>query len=83
MKLIKICSKQCDSCIQLDNFLKILNVDYKNIDIESPDGQHLIEEYDIHAIPTIVLIDNNNKLIDKRIGISNINELKSFINEAN
>ena len=47
MKLIKVFSKTCGPCKVLDKNLKESGIEYDSVDIESDEGDNLIEKYNI------------------------------------
>lgn len=82
MKLIKLYSDTCGPCKVLENNLKKSKIEYDSVNITSKEGEELIEKYDIKAIPTLLLIDDNG-LVSKCTGILTVEGIKAFVNENN
>lgn len=83
MKLIKLYSDTCGPCKVLENNLRKSKIKYDNVNIDSEEGEKLIEKYDIKAVPTLLLIEDNGTLISKHSGILTIEGIKAFVNENN
>ena len=65
MKLVKVFSKTCGPCKVLDKNLKESGVEYDSVDIESDEGDNLIEKYNIRNVPTLLLVSDDGTLVDK------------------
>ena len=83
MKLIKLYSDTCGPCKALENNLIKSKIKYDNVNIDSEEGEKLIEKYSIKSIPTLLLIDDNDILISKHSGVLTVEGIKAFINEDN
>lgn len=78
MKLLKFYTTYCGQCKQQTKLLK----DFTEIEIESIDcdqSEELVDKYDIKGLPTLVLIDDNEKVLNKFIGITKPEIIKEFI----
>ena len=78
MKLIKIYSKTCGPCKVLEKNLVESGVDYDSVDVASEEGEDIVEKYGVRAVPTLLLVDDNGTLLNKRTGILNVDEIKLF-----
>ena len=78
MKLIKIYSKTCGPCKALEKNLVESGVDYDSVDVASEEGEDIVEKYGVRAVPTLLLVDDNGTLLNKRTGILNVDEIKLF-----
>lgn len=78
MKLIKIYSKTCGPCKVLEKNLVESGVKYDSVDVASEEGEDLTETYGVRAVPTLLLVDDNGTLLNKRTGILNVDEIKLF-----
>ena len=78
MKLIKIYSKTCGPCKVLEKNLVESGVDYDSVDVASEEGEDIVEKYGVRAVPTLLLVDDNGALLNKRTGILNVDEIKLF-----
>lgn len=83
MRVLKIYSRTCGPCKVLENNLRKSKIKYDNINIDSEEGEKLIEKYSIKSIPTLLLIDDNDILISKHSGVLTVEGIKAFINEDN
>lgn len=81
MKLIKVFSKTCGPCKVLDKNLKESGVEYDSVDIESDEGDNLIEKYNIRNVPTLLLVSDDGTLVDKHVGVLNVEAIKNFISK--
>lgn len=82
MKLIKVYSKTCGPCKVLEKNLIKSGVKYESIDILTDEGENITRLYDIKAVPTLLLIDDNGTLISKNTGIISPEKIKEFLNNA-
>lgn len=78
MRLIKIYSKTCGPCKVLEKNLVESGVDYDSVDVASEEGEDIVEKYGVRAVPTLLLVDDNGTLLNKRTGILNVDEIKLF-----
>lgn len=78
MKLIKLYSKTCGPCKVLEKNLVESGVEYDSVDVASEEGEDIVEKYGVRAVPTLLLVDNNGTLLNKRTGILNVDEIKLF-----
>ena len=78
MKLIKIYSKTCGPCKVLEKNLVESGVKYDSVDVASEEGEDIVEKYGVRAVPTLLLVDDNGTLLNKRTGILNVDEIKLF-----
>lgn len=75
----------CQPCKKLEPFLQELQSTYPNINITKVNidtEKETSENYDINVIPTIIIIDESNKILSKVEGydIKKLtNEVKKFI----
>ena len=85
MKLIKFGASWCAPCRKLTEDLKKhpLSIDLEEINVE--ENEHLTEKYSIYQVPSLVLVDEEGKEIDRKLGalpVIKIEEwIKSYINK--
>lgn len=82
MRLVKIYSQTCGPCKALERILNNANIEHESIDINSQEGGEMIEKYDIRAVPTLLLLDKEGEMLNKHVGVLNVEDLKKFVNEA-
>lgn len=84
MHVVKVYAEWCGPCKVLDKMLQESNIEYKSVDIDSPEGVDLSLTHKIRGVPALLILDDNNNLIRKKVGLFLSNEdLIKFINEAN
>lgn len=79
MKLVKYGAPWCGPCKALDHLFETANLD---IEIELVDIDHnvqLAQDNNIRSIPTVVLIDDKGKEVNRFTGLMNFDELKEFV----
>lgn len=80
MKLLKFTADWCASCKALSSKLE----DFKLCEIEEVDVEEEIDtsiEFKIRSLPTIVLVDEENKEIDRLIGNVSISDIEKLVNK--
>lgn len=82
MRLFKIGANWCGPCRALDKLLKDNNIKYEHIDIDTPDGEDLSIKFNVTSIPTLVITDDEENILRKRIGVPTLDELMKFIYET-
>ena len=82
MKVLKIYSKTCGPCKVLENNLQLAGIPHESIDIESIQGEDIIAKYEIRTVPTLILVDDDGKVIKRHTGLLGVQELKEFCNET-
>lgn len=79
MKLVKYGAPWCGPCKALDHLFETANLD---IEIELVNIDHnvqLAQDNNIRSIPTVVLIDDKGKEVNRFTGLMNFDELKEFV----
>ena len=82
MKFYKFYADWCGPCRALDKLLKDNNIKYEHIDIDTPDGEGLSIKFNVTSIPTLVITDDEENVLRKRIGVPTLDELMKFIYET-
>ena len=84
-KILKFYSPLCGPCKVLEQNLKDSSIEYVNVNIfedECIDNlgstDQLVEHYGIKSIPALVKINDSGDVIDKKIGILSVEQLKEF-----
>lgn len=81
MKLIKFGADWCSTCKLQDEILKRLDgIEIYPIDIDQDYDGALTEKYGIKTLPTMIIVDNENKVLYKFIGLKQENEIKEVWN---
>ena len=82
MRLFKIGANWCGPCRALDKLLEDNNIKYEHIDIDTPNGEGLSIKFNVTSIPTLVITDDEENVLKKRIGVPTLDELMKFIYET-
>lgn len=82
MRLFKIGANWCGPCKALDKLLEDNNIKYEHIDIDTPNGEGLSIKFNVTSIPTLVITDDEENVLRKRIGVPTLDELMKFIYET-
>ena len=82
MRLFKIGANWCVPCRALDKLLEDNNIKYEHIDIDTPNGEGLSIKFNVTSIPTLVITDDEENVLRKRIGVPTLDELMKFIYET-
>lgn len=90
IKILKFYSPLCGPCKVLEKNLKDSKIEYVDINIFEDachDGlgttEHLVEHYNIRAVPTLIKIDESGEELHRHVGILNVEQLKEFANGTN
>lgn len=83
MKLIKVGAVWCPSCLimtsRINKILEQYKIELTNYDYDI--DSETVEQYQIKDIlPVLILLDDNNKEIDRLIGEQSAKKLEEFIN---
>lgn len=82
-KLIKLYADWCGPCKVLEKMLQESNIEHENVNIDSPDGEGLSLKYNVRAIPTMLVLDDDGNLLRKMTGLPATSEdLMKFVYEA-
>ena len=84
-KILKFYSPLCGPCKVLDKNLKDSGIEYVNVNIfedecieELGSTDQLVEHYGIRSIPALVKIGDSGEVIDKKVGILSVEQIKEF-----
>lgn len=88
-KIIKCSANWCQPCRILSPIFhkvsemnEFKNIDFYDLDIDDPDNEEIVRNYQIRNIPTILCIDENNEIVRKIVGAVPENQLISMIKDA-
>lgn len=89
-KLLKFYSPLCGPCKVLEKNLKDSKIEYVDINIfedtchdDLGTTEHLVEYYNIRAVPTLIKINEPGEELGRHVGILNVEQLKEFVNGTN
>ena len=83
MKVLKIYSETCGPCKVLEKNLQAAGISHENVDVDSEQGEELVSKYKVRGIPTLLLVNDEDHVINRYTGVMNVEELKDFVNETN
>ncbi len=82
MKLIKFGAEWCGPCKMMNQRLKnftACEVQYVDVDDDSEETTKLIEKYQIMNIPVMILLDDENNMVNRWTGLTDIKEIEKEI----
>lgn len=82
MKVLKIYSRTCGPCKVLESNLQFAGIPHESIDVQSIQGEDIAAKYEIRAVPTLILVDDEGKVVKRYTGLLGIEDLKKFANET-
>lgn len=81
MKILKFYSNSCGPCKVLEKNLKEAGIEYDSINVTNPDNLDLVTQYGVRGLPTLIKIDDDGAIIDKKVGVLSVEQIKEFCNE--
>lgn len=88
-KIILLYINGCDPCEEFKNiFEQVKNIDkyngisFESYDIADDEGSKLVEKYQVHGIPTTILLDENDEQLEKIIGSVEKEEFMEIIDDC-
>jgi len=82
-KVLEFYATWCEPCKQLKPLIDKAKAEYKDkvefvaYDIDKPQSEKLVEDYDVSPIPTLIFLDGSNQVISYSIGYSGENGIKA------
>lgn len=79
MKILKFFTTYCSQCKQQTKLLEgFTNAEVVSVDCD--ENEDLVDKYEVRGLPTIVLIDNEDNVIKKFVGITRPDAIIEAIN---
>lgn len=81
-KVLEFYASWCEPCKQLKPILDKAKADYKDkvdfisYDIDKPQTEKVLQDYEVSPIPTLIFLDSNNQVVSYSIGYSGETGLK-------
>ena len=72
MKLIKLYATWCKPCVELAEMLAEHNISHESVDVDSLDGEGMVSKYNVKALPTLSVYDENGNII-KNFTVNKVN----------
>jgi len=73
MKILKFYSNTCTPCKLLEKNLQETGIEYTSICIDNELEE--ASKYGIRSVPTLIMLDDNNKVIKKRVGMMTVQQI--------
>lgn len=81
-KVVKLYADWCGPCKVLERMMRDLDIKHENVNIDSLDGEGLSIKHNVRAIPTLLVLDENDNLIRKMTGLpATPTDLTKFVYE--
>ncbi|MDB4462020.1 thioredoxin family protein [bacterium] len=81
MRLLKFSAEWCQPCKMLAKTLEGINVPYTISSIDIDDSPNLAADYKVRGVPTMVLVDDNDKEVGRLVGVKTKAQIEEFISE--
>lgn len=79
-RILKFYSPTCGPCkVMSRNLSALKDVDIQDVDITDEDNESLINEWKIRAVPTVVVLGENNELLGEFKGITPIDKIQEVL----
>ena len=85
LTVVHFTASWCGPCRLIDPTFKELSEEVKGvtfIKVDTDDNKDLTQEYGIRAIPTVVLLDKDNNVLETLLGAKSKENFLKVINEA-
>ena len=81
MRLLKFSAEWCRPCKMLAKTLEGIDVPYTISNIDIDDSPNLAADYKVRGVPTMVLVDDNDKEVGRLVGVKTKAQIEEFISE--
>ena len=81
MRLLKFSAEWCQPCKMLAKTLEGVNLPYTVSSIDIDDSPNLAADYKVRGVPTMILVDDNDKEVGRLVGVKTKAQIEEFINE--
>ena len=79
MKILKFYTTYCSQCKQQTKLLEGFT-EAEIISLDCDENEDLVEKYEVRGLPTLVIINENDEVISKFVGMTKPEVLKDAIN---
>ena len=80
---MKISAAWCGPCRQLKKELEDWDGDVPILEFDADENEKLCNDFNIRSIPTIIILDENDNEIGRKVGMITKSELQNYINTLN
>jgi len=81
MRLLKFSAEWCQPCKMLAKTLEGVNLPYTISSIDIDDSPNLAADYKVRGVPTMILVDDNDKEVGRLVGVKTKAQIEEFISE--
>jgi len=81
MRLLKFSAEWCQPCKMLAKTLEGANLPYTISSIDIDDSPNLAADYKVRGVPTMILVDDNDKEVGRLVGVKTKAQIEEFISE--
>jgi len=88
VKLMKFEASRCAPCRYMvpiiDSVLKdslYSNVELVNVNVDDETGQEAARKFSVRSIPTFILLDNKDQVVDILIGTASEDQVREFLSK--
>lgn len=83
-RVVKCTAEWCNSCKAMSPIFNRIEkefpeFDFQELDVESDEGVDFSIKYHVRNVPTIIILDENDNMIDRVVGTKSFDELKNII----
>lgn len=79
MKLLKFYGTYCKPCKVLADRLSKIELDIPLLDYNVEEEVELTEKWKVRNVPTVILLDENDKEIKRWVGTFNVKEIHDYL----
>ena len=82
--VVKCTAEWCNSCKAMSPIFDMVakefpEFDFSELDVESDEGVDFSIKYSVRNVPTIIVLDENDNMLDSGVGTKSFDELKNII----
>lgn len=79
-KVLKFYSETCGPCkVMSKKLAELKNVEVQEVDIADEVNEKLLEEYQVRAVPTMIVLAEDNSQVAKFVGITPIENIQAVL----
>ena len=83
MKLLKFGAEWCGPCKEMKRRLSnFTDCELVEIDVDDENNEDIVSKYKVRNIPALFLVDDNENILSKWIGLTKIDDIKKAIENS-
>ena len=83
MKILKFSATWCNPCKMLSKTLDGMELPYELVEIDIEEAPMLAQRHLIRGVPTMVLVDEDENEIRRKVGVHNSAAILEWLGEVN